>query len=314
MHILVTGGAGFIGSNMCDYLVKKGLNVSVIDDLSSAKISNLSSVIDNINFYQEKIEIFDFNKLISVDAVIHLAAQVSVQLSISNFDESSSSNLLGAIKIIDFCRLNKIPLIYASSAALYGNLELCDDSNANIDLLSPYASDKYMLEVYSKTAYKNYQMSSIGLRFFNVYGPRQDPSNSYSGVISIFIKQLLSGNNITINGGYQTRDFIYIGDVVEAIYKSLVLAKKSIICEQINILTGKATSIDELATILIKKMAVNVEKEYCTLKAGDPKGSLGATNKMENLLKVELSNLRSIDNGLSETIKFIMSESRLSKI
>jgi len=314
MHILVTGGAGFIGSNMCDYLVKKGLNVSVIDDLSSAKISNLSSVIDNINFYQEKIEIFDFNKLTSVDAVIHLAAQVSVQLSISNFDESSSSNLLGAIKIIDFCRLNKIPLIYASSAALYGNLELCDDSNANIDLLSPYASDKYMLEVYSKTAYKNYQMSSIGLRFFNVYGPRQDPSNSYSGVISIFIKQLLSGNNITINGGYQTRDFIYIGDVVEAIYKSLVLAKKSIICEQINILTGKATSIDELATILIKKMAVNVEKEYCTLKAGDPKGSLGATNKMENLLKVELSNLRSIDNGLSETIKFIMSESRLSKI
>ena len=305
MHILVTGGAGFIGSNVCDYLVIKGCQVSVVDDLSSGDISNLSSVIDNINFYQEKIEIFDFNKLSNVDSVIHLAAQVSVHRSISSFGTSSSSNILGAIKVIDYCRLNLIPLIYASSAAVYGNLKLGDDLNSEIDLLSPYASDKYMLEIYAKTAFKNYQLSSIGLRFFNVYGPRQDPTNPYSGVISIFVDRLLRSDKIIINGGYQTRDFIYVNDVVEAIYKSVVLAKNTVVCEQINILTGKSVSIDELATMLMKKIAVNVEKEYSILPAGDPEGSEGTTEKMENLLNIDLNDMISIDIGLSETVKFI---------
>jgi len=305
MHILVTGGAGFIGSNLCDYLGFKGCQVSVVDDLSSGNISNLSSVIDRINFYQEKIEIFDFNKLSNVDSVIHLAAQVTVQMSISSFGTSSSSNILGAIKVIDYCRLNEVPLVYASSAAVYGNLELGNDLSSEIDLLSPYASDKYVLEIYAKTAFKNYQLSSIGLRFFNVYGPRQDPENPYSGVISIFIDRLLRSEKITINGGYQTRDFIYVKDAVETIYKSIVLAQNTVVCEQINVLTGKSVSIDELATMLMKKIAVNVEKEYSILPAGDPEGPEGTTEKMENLLNIDLKDMISIDNGLSETVKFI---------
>ena len=307
MHILVTGGAGFIGSNLCDYLVIKGCQVSVVDDLSSGDITNLVSIIDNINFYQEKIEVFNFNKLANVDSVIHLAAQVSVNISISSFGKSSSSNVLGAIKVIDYCRLNQIPLVYASSAAIYGNLKISDDLNSKIDLLSPYASDKYMLEVYAKTAFKNYQLSSIGLRFFNVYGPRQDPTNAYSGVISIFINRLLSNNNITINGGHQTRDFIYVKDVVAIIFKSVILSQSSVVCEQVNVLTGKSISIDELASLLIKKINVNVKKEYFALPAGDPKGSLGATKKLESFLKIDLNDMISIDNGLSKTVKFIAS-------
>tara|TARA_B110000008_G_scaffold279830_1_gene328940 strand:+ start:8192 stop:9136 length:945 start_codon:yes stop_codon:yes gene_type:complete len=309
MHILVTGGAGFIGSNLCDYLINKGCKVSVVDDLSSSTISNLSLVIDKINFFQEKIEIFDFNKLSKVDSVIHLAAQVSVQRSISDFGSSSSLNLLGAIKVIDYCRINNIPLIYASSAAIYGNLKICDDLNSEIDLLSPYASDKYMLEIYTKTAFKSYQLPSIGLRFFNVYGPRQDPSNSYSGVISIFIDRILHNEKITINGGYQTRDFIYVKDVVRAIFKSVVLLQDAVICEKINILTGKPTSIDQLATILMKKIDVDVEKEYSILPSGDPEGSMGSTEKMENLLSIKLNDMVSIGNGLSETLQFIRSNS-----
>jgi UDP-glucose 4-epimerase len=308
MHILVTGGAGFIGSNLCDYLVDKGYKVSVVDDLSSGKISNLSSVINNINFYQEKVETFDFNKLSNVSSVVHLAAQVSVHVSISSFETSSTSNLSSAIKVIDYCRLNNVPLVYASSAAVYGNLELGNDLNSEIDLLSPYAADKYMLEIYNKTAFRSYQLASIGLRFFNVYGPRQDPSNAYSGVISIFADRLLRSDKITINGGHQTRDFIYIKDVIEVIFKSIVLLSNSIICEQVNVLTGSAISIDDLAILMMKKVDTEVEKIYGLLPNGDPEGSSGTTRKMEKLFKIELNNMTNIDNGISETLIYIKDE------
>jgi UDP-glucose 4-epimerase len=172
MNILVTGGAGFIGSNLCDYLVDRKNHVTIIDDLSTGNISNLTYIFDNIIFYNEKIESFDFNKLQKIDAVVHLAAQPSVPISIENFGDSSSSNILGSIKVIDYCRSNLIPLIYASSSAVYGNLEIGDDQSSEVELLSPYATDKYAMELYAKTANELYQLSSIGLRFFNVYGPR----------------------------------------------------------------------------------------------------------------------------------------------
>jgi UDP-glucose 4-epimerase len=128
-----------------------------------------------------------------------LAAQASVPISVAKFGSSSSSNMLGTIKVIDYCRVNQIPLVYASSSAIYGNLELGDDQNSRVDLVSPYATDKYAMELYAKTAYKLYQLSSIGLRFFNVYGPRQDSTSSYSGVISTFVDRLLRRKSITIN-------------------------------------------------------------------------------------------------------------------
>ena len=207
--------------------------------MSTGYKSNLSSIIQKIDFYEEKIELFDFNKLSDIDAIVHLAAQPSVPFSITNFSDSSPSNLLGAIKVIDHCRLFNIPLVYASSSAIYGNFEFGNDEIENVDLLSPYATDKYAMELYSTTAHKIYQLSSVGLRFFNVYGPRQDPSSQYSGVISIFADKLLKGQNITINGGHQTRDFIYVKDVVNIIYSAIILASKNSICEISNVLTGE---------------------------------------------------------------------------
>lgn len=309
MHILVTGGAGFIGSNLCDNLCDKGFQLSVIDDLSFGSVDNLSSIINKINFYDEKIEFFNFKKLSKIDCVIHLAGQVSVNTSITNFGASSSSNLLSAIRLIDFCRLNKIPLVYASSAAVYGNLGISDDSDTKkIDLLSPYATDKYMLETYAKIAYKNYKLPSLGLRFFNVYGPRQNPSNEYSGVISVFIDRLLQSKKITINGGHQTRDFIYVEDVVNVIYKSVSLLKNSIVCEQFNVLTGKSISIDKLAELLMNQINPSCEKEYKSLSKGDPIGSLGTTKKIENLLKINLDSFLTIEKGLTRTVNFISSQ------
>ena len=308
MKYLITGGAGFIGSHLVELLLENNHEVVCIDDLSSGYISNLTTVFQKINFYEEKIEIFDFNRLENIDAVIHLAAQPSVPLSISNFSLSSSSNLLGTIKVIDYCRSNNIPLAFASSSAVYGNLEFGNDEINNVDLLSPYATDKYVMELYTKTAYKIYQLSSIGLRFFNVYGPRQDPNSAYSGVISIFADRLLDGKNIIINGGHQTRDFVYVKDVAKVIYSAINVATSSSICEISNVLTGNSVTINELAQQMIVITKAEVELQYKSLPLGDPKQSNGSSIKMAKLFKVNPNNFTKLNNGLLSTIQYILKE------
>jgi UDP-glucose 4-epimerase len=304
MKYLVTGGAGFIGSHLVELLIKKNHTIVCIDDLSSGYETNLFSVIEKIDFYKEKIELFELNKLKDIDAVIHLAAQVSVPLSISDFFKSSSSNLLGTIKVIDYCRLNNIPLIYASSSAIYGNLPFGNDEINNFDLLSPYATDKCTMELFSKTAHKTYKLSSIGLRFFNVYGPRQDPQNPYSGVISIFADRLLKNRNITINGGNQTRDFIYVKDVTNIIYNAISLVSKKHICEISNVLTGKSVKIDKLAKAMINIINAKVDVIYKKLPPGDPRQSNGSYKKMVKLFKVNPENFIELNKGLIKTIEY----------
>ena len=308
MKYLVTGGAGFIGSHLVELLIENNHEIVCVDDLSTGYKSNLSSVIKKIDFYEEKIELFDFNKHGDIDAIVHLAAQPSVPLSITNFSDSSSSNLLGAIKVIDYCRLHHIPLVYASSCAVYGNLEFGNDEMENVDLLSPYATDKYAMELYSTTAHKIYQLSSVGLRFFNVYGSRQDPSSPYSGVISIFADKLLKGQNITINGGHQTRDFVYVVDVVNIIYRAIVLASNNSICETSNVLTGESVTIDALAEQMMNIINVKVEANYQSLAIGDPEQSDGSTEKMVKLFTVELNKFTKLNNGLVDTFQYILNE------
>jgi len=308
MKILITGGAGFIGSNLCDYLLLKKHKIVIVDDLSTGHKSNLSSIFDKIEFYKEKIEWFDFDKVSDIDAIVHLAAQPSVPLSITNFADSSSSNLLGTINVIDYCRVRKIPFIYASSSAVYGNLPLGDDESKKIDLLSPYATDKYAMELYANTAYKLYQLSSIGLRFFNVYGPRQDPNSPYSGVISIFADRILEGREITINGGHQTRDFVYVKDVVNTIYQAITLVSKSVICEVSNVLTGESVTIDHLSNQMMDIVGVDVNKTYQDLSMGDPEQSDGTVEKMVKLFSIEIRRFSKLREGLQETIQYIKSD------
>ena len=308
MKILITGGAGFIGSNLSDYLLLKKHKIVIVDDLSTGHKSNLSSIFDKIEFYKEKIEWFDFDKVSDIDAIVHLAAQPSVPLSITNFADSSSSNLLGTINVIDYCRVRKIPFIYASSSAVYGNLPLGDDESKKIDLLSPYATDKYAMELYANTAYKLYQLSSIGLRFFNVYGPRQDPNSPYSGVISIFADRILEGREITINGGHQTRDFVYVKDVVNTIYQAITLVSKSVICEVSNVLTGESVTIDHLSNQMMDIVGVDVNKTYQDLSMGDPEQSDGTVEKMVKLFSIEIRRFSKLREGLQETIQYIKSD------
>ena len=307
MKILITGGAGFIGSNLCDFLIANDNQVIVVDDLSTGHKSNLSSIFEKIEFYEEKIEKFDFNKVSNIDAIVHLAAQPSVLLSITNFADSSSVNLLGTINVIDYCRTKKIPFIYASSSAVYGDLTLGNDESKKIDLLSPYATDKYAMELYAKTAHKLYQLSSVGLRFFNVYGPRQDPGSPYSGVISIFADRMLEGREVAINGGHQTRDFVYVKDVVNTIHRAIVLASRSVVCEVSNVLTGKSVTIDYLADQMMDIVGIDVNKTYQNLPVGDPEQSDGTVEKMARLFSIETARFLELKEGLQETIQYIES-------
>ena len=308
MKVLVTGGAGFIGSTLCDFLIKKSYSVVIVDNLSTGSLLNLSNVLEEVSFYEEKIDFFNFDKIEAIDAVVHLAAQPSVPISVTDFGNSSSSNLLGTINVIEYCRLNRVPLIYASSSAVYGNLPLGNDNGTQIDLLSPYATDKYVMELYTKITYELHQLSSVGLRFFNVYGPRQDPSNPYSGVISIFVERILEDKNIIINGGQQTRDFVYVNDVVSVIYKAINLAIENTICEVSNVLTGRSTSIDNLANKIMEIAGKKVEKKYQNLPIGDPEQSDGTTEKMAKLFDMELSSFSELEYGILKTIKFIRND------
>ena len=306
--ILVTGGAGFIGSNLVESLLRNKYNVIVLDNLTTGHKSNLQKVLNEIDLIVDNLETYDLSQLRNITAVIHLSAQASVPISIENFKASSTANILGSIKVIDFCKQLNIPLIYASSSAIYGKMEEGDDDATEIDLLSPYSVDKYAMEMYAKVANQIYGLSSVGLRFFNVYGPRQDPSSPYSGVISIFTDSLLKGESITINGGYQTRDFIYVYDVVRAIEQSLLNAFKTCECEQINILTGHSISIDKLAGMLIDKIGVKVQITYQELQIGDPVHSNGTCKKMKRLLKIDHRKLTPLSAGLTETINFLLQE------
>tara|TARA_Y100001978_G_C23673053_1_gene424894 strand:- start:718 stop:1644 length:927 start_codon:yes stop_codon:yes gene_type:complete len=305
VRILVTGGAGFIGSNLCEFLFKKKHSIIVLDDLSSGNLSNLTEIYHSINFHNQQVEKFNFEVCGEIDIVVHLAAQASVPLSIEKFGESTKTNLIGTIKVIDYCSQNNIPLVYASSSAVYGGLSLGDDIKNNIDLMSPYAVDKYVMELYAEVASKIYALSSVGLRFFNVYGPRQNPSSAYSGVISIFVDRLLSKKPIYVNGGSQTRDFVYVSDVVKSIYNAMLLVQKNSISDHINILTGQSVSIDELSEILVKEIDLDAKVYHRELSVGDPLESKGTTEKMVNILGINLSDMTSLGNGLSKTINFV---------
>jgi UDP-glucose 4-epimerase len=310
MKILVTGGAGFIGSHVCENLIGKGHKVIVLDDLSTGKLVNLTTIEKKIIFFHSRIEDFDFDSLDGVDSVIHLAAQASVPLSITDFYRSSKTNILSSLKIIDFFIKYNLSLVYASSSAIYGGLSLGDDERDSIDLLSPYAADKFALELYAKVSSITSGLNSIGLRFFNVYGPRQDPLSPYSGVISIFIEKLLSNQNIIINGGSQTRDFVHVNDVAEVISSAVYTASSKTISDSVNVLTGRSVSINNLADSLIKIIGSCSKKIYHELLVGDPMESNGTVAKLPHLLNIMPSGFISLEQGLKSTVNDMKNASK----
>jgi UDP-glucose 4-epimerase len=303
MKYLVTGGAGFIGSHLCEELTRMNHNVIAVDDLSTGFKSNLPDL-QNIEFVFERIQALTDNYFIGLDGIFHLAAQASVPISIKDFYQSTINNLESSVKVFDMARRYGFPVVFASSSAIYGNLPLGDDNTKNINILSPYALDKLTIENYASLCYDLYGIGSIGLRFFNVYGPRQDPESPYSGVISIFLDRFINHQTVSINGGHQTRDFIFVKDIVNALVNSMSSLKQNIRCVNFNVGTGKSISIDNLFEKLCEIFEYKPEIQYNPLDKSDPVRSDGVFTKLVEELKITTSDFVSIDQGLIETVKY----------
>ena len=261
--IIVVGGAGFIGSNLVDELIKRGDKVVVIDDLSTGKKENINS---EAEFYE--LDARDLKKIkplfSGADHVFHLAAFSNVQFSIDNPAESNDVNLNATLNVLIAARDAGVKkVVYSASAAAYGNQkeELWHES-MQADLLSPYGLQKYVGELYCGLFSKIYGLPTIGLRYFNVYGKRQNLEGAYAPVVGIFVKKRLEGKPMTIFGdGKQTRDFVSVVDIVRA----NILAAESDnvgLGEIINIGSGKSYSVNELAKMVggpIEKQPPRIE-------------------------------------------------------
>ena len=249
-QVLITGGAGFIGSHTADALLAQGFAVRVLDDFSNGKRANLNAVALGTG----QLTVIDGDvrnaatadaAVAGVDAVLHLAAQVSVPRSVADPVESSTHNIAGFLNVLDAVRRHKVPrMVYASSAAVYGVPEALPLTEANTAKpLSPYGLEKLINDQYAALYRDLYGVSSVGMRYFNVYGPRQDPKSPYAGVISKFADGLEDAKELRVFGdGSQTRDFIYVGDVARA----NALALQADACGVLNVGTGTSVTLLEL--------------------------------------------------------------------
>jgi UDP-glucose 4-epimerase len=255
--ILITGGAGFIGSSFCDYLYKKKYEITVIDNLSTGNLKNLSSVIKNINFIKADISKKDQLKDIyfkKIDSVFHFAALADIVPSINDPLSYFNANVLGTINILEKSRINKVKkFIYSASSSCYGLPDkLPINEYHKINPQYPYALTKYLGEELVLHWAKVYKMNNISLRFFNVYGPRSRTNSNYGAMFGVFLAQKLANKPLTIIGdGTQTRDFLFIHDLLDAIYKAWKNGKKG---EVYNIASGSEISVLNIANILKHKI------------------------------------------------------------
>ena len=287
---LVTGGAGFIGSNLCEVILNLGYKVKCLDDLSTGKQENIDLFIGNPNYIFIKGDIKDLDTCMKacegVDYVLNQAAWGSVPRSIEMPLIYCANNIIGTLNMLEAARQNGVKkFVYASSSSVYGdepNLPKKEGKEGN--LLSPYAVSKRANEEWAKQYTKHYGLDTYGLRYFNVFGRRQDPDGAYAAVIPKFIKQLINGEAPTINGdGKQSRDFTYIESVIEANFKAC-LAPSSAAGEAFNIAYGGREYLLDIYYGLTKALAVDIEPNFGPNRAGDIKHSNADISKAKELL------------------------------
>ena len=300
---LVTGGAGFIGSNIAEALVNAGKKVRIIDNLSTGHIENISDFSAQVDFIQGDIRYLNtvMEVMDGVDYVLHQAALPSVPRSIQTPIESNDNNLNGTLNILYAAAKSDVKrVVYAASSSAYGDAEqLPKIEDMAPKPLSPYAVNKLAGELYCSVYSHVFGLETVALRYFNVFGPRQDPNSYYSAVIPKFIKALLEGKPSVIYGdGEQSRDFSYIDNVVSA--NLLACKAPDASGQMMNLACGERTSLNSLYQMLQDIMGVNIPAKYTDPRAGDVKHSLADIEKAKSLLGYKV--LVPVQDGLMKTV------------
>lgn len=300
MKSIVTGGAGFIGSHLCEKLVKLGHSVLVIDNFKVGRKSNLSNIKNKIKIYQKDISNFNSIKNLfkNIDNVFHLAALADIVPSIESPDEYYKTNVTGTYNVLKLSTENKVKrFIYSASSSCYGiPTEYPTNETAYIDPQYPYALTKRLGEELVLHFSKVYKLNASSLRFFNVYGPRARTSGTYGAVFGVFLAQKIANKPFTIVGnGKQTRDFTFVSDVVEAIVQ--VSKKKKLIGEIFNVGSGKTVSVNKITELLKGK------KVYIPKRPGEPDITFACIKKIKS--KTRWRPRISIDRGIKKMLEHI---------
>lgn len=306
MKILITGGAGFIGSHVAQYYYDKSYDVYVLDNLSSGYRENIP-FIDNNHFF--KLDICENENVKSIiknykfEIIIHLAAVVSVVETVKNPIRSNEVNINATVNLLESNRLHNSKLqkfVFASSAAIYGNNpNLPKTTESVVQSESPYAIQKYSGEQYTKLYNQLYNLPTTALRFFNIYGPRQDPKSQYSGVISIMKNKFENNETFTFFGdGNQTRDFVYVKDLVNAI--SLVVKSTNTNGQVFNVGNGNKTSLKDIFNTFSSYFKKLIDYKFEDARKGDVKHSFA---DITPLINIGFEPQYNINSGLKEYLE-----------
>jgi len=313
--VLVTGGAGFIGSNLCEALLEKQNKVVCLDNFATGKRENIAGLLNNGNFTLIEGDIRNFEDCLKasqgVDYILHQAALGSVPRSIKDPITSNDVNVSGFLNMLVAARDNKVKrVVYAASSSTYGDSESMPKVEGIIGKpLSPYAITKYVNELYADIFSKTYGLETIGLRYFNVFGRKQDPNGAYAAVIPKFVSQLMAGDSPVINGdGDYSRDFTYIDNVIQANLLSLVTTNEKAINTVYNVAYGDRNTLNDLMGYLKEYLSEfdskisNVNVIYGPNRAGDIPHSHASVQKAKDLLKYNPQ--FSLQQGLKQAVKW----------
>ncbi|WP_284459882.1 SDR family oxidoreductase [Chryseobacterium sp.] len=313
--ILITGGAGFIGSNLTEYFLNKGYDVICLDNFATGHRHNVEPFLVNPNYKLIEGDIRDLEvcrkAVENVDYILHQAALGSVPRSIKDPITSNDVNVSGFLNMLVAARdANVKRFIYAASSSTYGDSASLPKVEDVIGKpLSPYAITKYVNELYADVFGKTYGMQCIGLRYFNVFGRRQDPNGAYAAVIPLFVKQLINHESPTINGtGDYSRDFTYIDNVIQMNERAMLTENPEAVNTVYNTAVGDRTTLNDLIGYLKKYLSefdekiAEVEVNYGPNRVGDIPHSLASVEKAEKLLGYQPTH--TIDKGLKEAISW----------
>jgi len=313
--ILITGGAGFIGSNLCEYFLNLGSTITCLDNFATGHRKNIETFLDNPRFSLIEGDIRDLETCHQAcagqDYVLHQAALGSVPRSINDPITSNGVNVSGFLNMLVAARDAGVKrFVYAASSSTYGDSETLPKVEEHIGKpLSPYAVTKYVNEMYADVFYRTYGLNTIGLRYFNVFGRRQDPNGAYAAVIPLFVKQFMKHESPVINGdGKYSRDFTYIDNVIQMNHLAITTENEQALNQVYNTAVGDRTTLLELTQLLKKHLShydpkiAEVEIVHGPNRKGDIPHSLASVDKAKELLGYEPSHR--IEEGIKEAVEW----------